>query len=290
MDQVEQLLSHTYGPRPDIDFDCRVGVSAFCLRAFAMIDWNRSLSQRRETFFNFDFIPANGTSNNYANDGSHDNVGEFERYGVDRQWFGLPSSLAIILARVFNLIARVHRNSSAGATTQVSITINSVRNALTTYVPAFTVFDAGKPRHPTTMAAELAVEQEIWRSLGLILVDRHLLLKSTFDPTMRENISLMLSLLRSLPTLSVMRKAKDGQILDWWSSFYTTPAFLVGSLVTDLADRNFIRRFLKEQGPERALEDMLVILECTWSETDRTGVVADWHKEMTRLGLSVIFF
>jgi hypothetical protein len=74
MDQVEQLLSHTYGPRPDIDFDCRVGVSAFCLRAFAMIDWNRSLSQRRETFFNFDFIPANGSSGNYANDGSHDNV------------------------------------------------------------------------------------------------------------------------------------------------------------------------------------------------------------------------
>jgi hypothetical protein len=74
MDQVEQLLSHTYGPRPDIDFDCRVGVSAFCLRAFAMIDWNRSLCQRRETFFNFDFVPANGASSIYANDGSHDNV------------------------------------------------------------------------------------------------------------------------------------------------------------------------------------------------------------------------
>jgi hypothetical protein len=74
MDQVEQLLSHTYGPRPDIDFDCRVGVSAFCLRAFAMIDWNRSLCQRRETFFNFDFVPSNGSSSNYANDGSHDNV------------------------------------------------------------------------------------------------------------------------------------------------------------------------------------------------------------------------
>ena len=74
MDQVEQLLSHTYGPRPDIDFDCRVGVSAFCLRAFAMIDWNRSLCQRRETFFNFEFVPANGSASNYANDGSHDNV------------------------------------------------------------------------------------------------------------------------------------------------------------------------------------------------------------------------
>jgi hypothetical protein len=74
MDHVEQLLSHTYGPRPDIDFDCRVGVSAFCLRAFAMIDWNRSLCQRRETFFNFDFVPANGSSGSYANDGSHDNV------------------------------------------------------------------------------------------------------------------------------------------------------------------------------------------------------------------------
>jgi hypothetical protein len=140
------------------------------------------------------------------------------------------------------------------------------------------------------MAAELAVEQEIWRSLGLILVDRDLLKKSTYDATMRDNIALTLSLLRSLPTLSAMRKLKDGLVMDWWSSFYTTPAFIVGSLVTDLADRNFIRRFLREQGPEKALEDMLVILECTWGETDRTGVMADWHSEMTRLGLSVIFF
>ena len=172
----------------------------------------------------------------------------------------------------------------------MSISITAVRNALATYVPAFTVFDKGKPRHPTTMAAELAVEQEIWRSLGLILVDRDLLKKSTYDPTMRDNIALMLSLLRSLPTLSAMRKLKDGLVMDWWSSFYTTPAFIVGSFVTELADRNFIRRFLREQGPEKALEDMLVILECTWGETDRTGVVADWHSEMTRLGLSVIFF
>ena len=140
------------------------------------------------------------------------------------------------------------------------------------------------------MAAELAVEQEIWRSLGLILVDRDLVNKSTYDPTLRDNIALMFSLLRSLPALSAMRKSKDGLVIDWWSSFYTTPAFIVGSLATDLADRNFVRRFLREQGPEKALEDMLVILECTWGETDRTGVVADWHSEMTRLGLSIIFF
>lgn len=172
----------------------------------------------------------------------------------------------------------------------MSISVAAVRSALATYVPGSTVFDKGKPRHPTTMAAELAVEQEIWRSLGLILVDRDLLKKSTYDPTMRDNIALMLSLLRSLSTLSAMRKLKDGLVMDWWSSFYTTPAFLVGSLVTDLADRNFVRRFLREQGPEKVLEDMLVILECTWGDTDRTGVVADWHSEMTRLGLSVIFF
>lgn len=79
MDQVEQLLSHTYGPRPDIDFACQVGVSAFCLRAFAMIDWNRSLCQRRETFFNFDFVPPQGMSTGYANDGSHDMVSRHDR-------------------------------------------------------------------------------------------------------------------------------------------------------------------------------------------------------------------
>lgn len=168
--------------------------------------------------------------------------------------------------------------------------MNSVREALASYLPSFTVFDKGKPRHPSTWAAELAVEQEIWRTLGLILLDRHLLNISPFDPTMRANISLMLSLLRSLPTLAIPRKTSEAIMLDWWSSFYTTPAFIVGSLVTDAADRNLIRKYLRERGPEKALEDMLVILECTWGETDKTGVVGDWHTEMTRLGLHLIFF
>lgn len=198
--------------------------------------------------------------------------------------------MAILLARVFNLVARAHKNPSLRGAYRTTITVNSVRAALTSYLPAFTLFDKGKPRHPATWAAELSVEQEIWRSLGLILLDRHLLNKAPFDSTMRSNISLVLSLLRSLPTLSTPRKTTEGIVLDWWSSFYTTPAFVVGSLVTDTTDRNFIRKFLKERGPEKALEDMLVILECTWSETDKTGIVGDWYTEMTRLGLSIIFF
>lgn len=299
MDQVEQLLSHTYGPRPDIDFACQVGVSAFCLRAFAMIDWNRSLCQRRETFFNFDFVPPHGTSTGYANDGSHDLVRKppspLRRPGASfsaltMQWFGLSSSMAILLARVYNLVAKVHKNPSIRGSYRTTLTVNSVRDALASYLPSFTLVDKGKPRHPATWAAELAVEQEIWRSLGLVLLDRHLRNVSPFDPTMRDNINLMLSLLRSLPTLSTPRRTSEGTMLDWWSSFYTTPAFIVGSLVTDATDRNFIRKYLKERGPEKALEDMLVILECTWAETDKTGIVADWYTEMTRLGLHLIFF
>lgn len=198
--------------------------------------------------------------------------------------------MAVLLARVFNLVARVHKNPSIRGSYRTTISINAVRSSIASYLPAFTLFDKGKPRHPTTWAAELSVEQEIWRSLGLILIDRHLLNVSPFDQNMRANINLMLSLLRSLPTLSTVRKASAGLMLDWWSSFYTTPAFIVGSLVTDMVDRNFIRKFLKQQGPEKALEDMLIILECTWSETDKTGVVGDWYTEMTRLGLSIIFF
>lgn len=198
--------------------------------------------------------------------------------------------MAVLLARVFNLVAKVHKNPSIRGSYRTTITVNSVRAALASFLPAFTVFDKGKPRHSCTYAAELSVEQEVWRSLGLILLDRHLLNISPFDQNMRSNIALMLSLLRSLPTLSSVRKASEGLVLDWWSSFYTTPAFIVGSLVTDITDRNFIRKFLKQQGPEKALEDMLVILECTWSETDKTGIVGDWYTEMTRLGLAIIFF
>jgi hypothetical protein len=76
LDMAEQLLSVTYGPRPDMDFESKPGHSSFCLRAFAMIDLNRSLCHRRQTFFNFDYEPTAEVMLAFHNDGTHDNVSD----------------------------------------------------------------------------------------------------------------------------------------------------------------------------------------------------------------------
>lgn len=73
---AEQLLVSAYGPHPTIDLESKYGYLPFSLRAFAMIDINRSLCHRRTTFFNFDDESDRSQVAGHVNDGSHDNVGE----------------------------------------------------------------------------------------------------------------------------------------------------------------------------------------------------------------------
>lgn len=125
----------------------------------------------------------------------------------------------------------------------------------------------------------------------MILLNRHIFRKSALEQDMRRLISLVLNLLRSLSQVSRPRVSRECVINDWWSLYYTTPAFLVGSLLIDIGERQFVRRFLQELGNEKALEDMLLMLEVTWMATDMTGRVADWFEEAQKLGLGgVVFF
>ena len=167
----------------------------------------------------------------------------------------------------------------------------AIESDLRSFHSEFTIFDSEAPRYPLEYAAEFAVEQEIWRNLGLILLNRHVFRKSVFERDMRRLISLVLSLLRSLPQVSLSRVVREGVVNDWWSLYYTTPAFLVGSMLIDVSDRQFVRRLLQELGNEKALEDMLLMLEVTWMATDMNGQVADWFEESQKLGLGgVVFF
>lgn len=136
----------------------------------------------------------------------------------------------------------------------------------------------------------MAVEQEIWRNLGIILINRHVFRRSVLAQDMRQSISVVLDLLKSLEQVSRARVARESLLLDFWSLFYTTPSFLVGSLLVDTEDRQYIRRILQELGTEKALEDMLMVLELCWNATDATGQVADWYAEAQRLDLGVVFF
>lgn len=80
MDIAERLLSLTYGAQPTIDIISINSYIPFYLRAFAMIDLNRSICQRRSTFFVFqDKLRTDHTV--HINDGSHDIV----RNGVSMQ-------------------------------------------------------------------------------------------------------------------------------------------------------------------------------------------------------------
>lgn len=73
MDLAEGLLALTYGLHPEVDFLSLNGYIPFYLRAFAMIDLNRSICQRRHTFFAFLETPQMGGVG-FLNDGSHDQV------------------------------------------------------------------------------------------------------------------------------------------------------------------------------------------------------------------------
>ena len=76
MEIAERLLSVTYGPQPEVDYLSLNGYLPFYMRAFVTIDLNRSISQRRRTFFK---ITDSAKLNNglHLNDGSHDQVGPF---------------------------------------------------------------------------------------------------------------------------------------------------------------------------------------------------------------------
>lgn len=150
--------------------------------------------------------------------------------------------------------------------------------------------DLSFDRHPVAWAAELSVETEIWRHLGLLLLWRLVDQQSVLTTLMRDTVHLVINLLKSLQYVSAPRVERESNVIDFWSLNYTTPAFLIGTLLVDRDDRAFCKRFLERLGGEKNLEDMIVALETTWAATDRSGQVADWFEECTRLDLAVTFF
>ena len=136
----------------------------------------------------------------------------------------------------------------------------------------------------------MAVETEIWRNLGLLLLWRHVNNLSVLSPTVRDCIALLLSLLRSLQHLTVPRVKAENNVIDFWTLNYTTPIFLVGALLVNAEDRAWCKQSLQRLGAEKNLEDMIMALDATWAATDREGQVVDWFEECKRLDISVVFF
>jgi len=139
-------------------------------------------------------------------------------------------------------------------------------------------------------AAERAVELDIWKTLGLILLDRLVFDRSTFDPKLQERLEDMQAMLQALVLLCHARERQSQNFIDFWSSYYSGPAFFAASLAVTDADRRFYRRFFREIGPEKALLDLLAILEKTWAASDDIGHVCDWFDLINNTEASPLFF
>ena len=193
-------------------------------------------------------------------------------------------------ARVNNLVAIATKYTHGPVPASIRQKAIHLEDQIRTFRAPFTLFDPVAPRHPFEYTAEFAIETELWRNLSIILLCRYVIRDSAFSTEMRRHTSLVFDLLKALPSITNPRTTRDPRLLDWWSLLYTTPAFIVGSMSVDLAERQFVRDYLQGLGTEKALEDMLVILEMTWIKTDSTGVVADWFEEAKALDLGIIFF
>ncbi|WVF70939.1 hypothetical protein IAT40_005734 [Kwoniella sp. CBS 6097] len=359
---AQQVFQVAYGDHPEFDIESKHGHYSWNLMVFPMIDLNHSLYSREPTWFKFGVQSQNRHQRHLAdmpfiNDGSHDN------------WFGLPASLITILARILNGIAeytpdpnlapRPIETTAAGAggdsdAAAVPVSVadsrrlegrtklaNRCLRELFTWRSPWSVVDIGVPRHPIEFAAEFAVEAEIWRHLCIVLVLTYIAvdLDVAQQTRLQDSINLDVDLLASLHAISVPRIKIQSPTIDFWSSFYTTPAFIVGSLLmkpkevgnssgqnlnsnTDaesstvpattttttptttipststtwttaqsvLHQRQIIRDMLMRQGPERAVEEMIMLLEVIWTSSDENGVVADWHQEAKKAGIDLIFF
>ena len=213
--------------------------------------------------------------------------------GPTSQWFGLPPGLSLLLLRVANLTADSYATSKLGLTRPPDSLEQAGRLEveLINYQPKLqepTIHGSIEPFEVTS--AERAVEMEIWRTLGLVLLDRLVYQRPVFEPALRERLEDMQAMLQAAILLCRARERKSKNFIDFWSSFCSGPAFLVGSLAVSETDRQFYRRFMREIGPEKALGSLLDILEQTWTASDAAGHVCDWFEVTARSDTRPLFF
>ena len=77
MDLAERLITMAYGTQPKLDFTSKYRFNAFHIHAFGMMDLNRSICQRRTTFFDFTDPSPPALPLSHVNDGSRDTVSRF---------------------------------------------------------------------------------------------------------------------------------------------------------------------------------------------------------------------
>ncbi|KAM0755294.1 hypothetical protein T439DRAFT_320010 [Meredithblackwellia eburnea MCA 4105] len=276
---AEKLLIFAFGPTPTISLSHLHAYSSFAIHAFAMIDFARSLAQRRPTFLKFTYDPTDDGEDDAteAPSGSHEN------------WFGLPANLAVLLVETANLCAQAQEHASVAEVPSLLVMDgDALLQRLDKWRPEFSVYDEGQPRHPVSMAAEMTVQQETWRLTGQVLVHRVVLRRTPQHRDLAALVDKIMGTLKAISVLSQGRRNFESKLIDWWMALYTTPTFIVGSLVTG-EDRRFCKRFIEAAGREPALLNMVRLLEETWAVSDSRGVCVDWFEISQKRG-NLLFF
>lgn len=213
------------------------------------------------------------------------------------QWFGLPPKLGQLLSKVATATSEyyhLHQTTSDVKHEGEPDTpehIEQLEQELITYKAEDVEIRDSQGDSPFGISgAEMSVAQEIWRLTGHILLDHLVRQREMSHAKLQNKVQDLIALLQAVMVLSASRLRNNGTFLDFWTGYYTGPAFLGGSLAMETDDRRFFTRFLREMGPEQALGGLLNILEATWAASDAIGCPADWFQVAKRIEEQPCFF
>ncbi|GAA5864117.1 hypothetical protein JCM8547_005141 [Rhodosporidiobolus lusitaniae] len=286
VDTSVALFRHAFGgPVPHLNSNQLHEFSSIAVHALAMVDFARSLAQRRPMFLRLVVPPERegGMGGTGGEGDTHEN------------WFGLPFSLAVPLAEATNLCAAAQpfrQYPCAPLPLDLELKALELVTKLGAWRPRVSVYGGGgEDQHPVSMASEITVATEAWRYTGLILLHFTVLRRSPSSfPPLQNALTNLVSSLRAVDALAQARRKTQPLLLDWCIGNSATCAFLGGALVTDKEDRGFCRRLVASGGREPSLGAMNAIMEATWKRTDETGVLADWFDVGREEGIAFVFY
>ncbi|KAG9089308.1 hypothetical protein FS749_001436 [Ceratobasidium sp. UAMH 11750] len=106
--------------------------------------------------------------------------------------------------------------------------------------------------------------QEIWRHAMILFLYHAIFKVGPLHRAVKDAVRQIISLAQTIPA------GRNPDI------FLPVPYFLAGAVSISRKDRMFLRSRLLGCGKERALLDLVAVLDSVWKEMDTTGNSVDW--------------
>ncbi|KAG8770250.1 hypothetical protein FRC12_004417 [Ceratobasidium sp. 428] len=231
-----------------IDFMSLRGKETFDIRVFAWCDILSSMALSRPTLFTYEteiehlLIVDPEAPPPIADD---DDVG--------LEWMvGCPNAMIVLMARISAL--RDMNVSAEEKRARAEAIENSIR--------------AWQARPSQTSNSFLKVvrmsAQEIWRHAMILFLYHAIFKVGPLHRAVKDAVRQIISLAQTIPA------GRNPDI------FLPVPYFLSGAVSISRKDRMFLRSRLLGCGKERALLDLVAVLDGVWKEMDTTGNSVDW--------------